>query len=64
MLLVFIAAIGSAMVRGINIDCGCFSTTGAGMKAGWQHELLDVALLVIAWLLGRADASDRSPRAT
>ena len=64
MLLVFIAAIGSAMARGINIDCGCFSTTGAGMKAGWLHELLDVALLAIAWLLGRTDAADRSPRAT
>ena len=56
MLVVFIAAIGSAMARGIDIDCGCFSTTGQGMKAGWLHELMDVALLAIALWLIRFDA--------
>jgi uncharacterized membrane protein YphA (DoxX/SURF4 family) len=63
MLVVFIVAIGSAMARGINIDCGCFSTTGGGMKAGVPHLLLDAALLVIALLPGRPGEADRSPRA-
>jgi uncharacterized membrane protein YphA (DoxX/SURF4 family) len=55
MTVVFIVAIASAMLRGIDIDCGCFSTTGKGMRAGWLHELLDVALLAACILHARLD---------
>ena len=55
MTVVFIGAIGSAMARGINIDCGCFSTTGGGMKTGWLHLLLDFALLAICIALARLE---------
>ena len=33
MLIVFIVAIGSAMARGLKIDCGCFVGQGAGQSA-------------------------------
>ena len=53
MTLVFTGAIGLAMARGIDIDCGCFSTTGSGMKAGWLHLLLDAGLLAVCIALMR-----------
>jgi uncharacterized membrane protein YphA (DoxX/SURF4 family) len=59
MLAVFTAAIASAVARGIDIDCGCFSTSGAGLRAGWLHLGLDVVLLAIAAWLWRSDARSR-----
>ena len=56
---VFIAAIASAMARGIDIDCGCFSTTGQGMRTGWLHLLLDAALLAACLLHGLLDRPSR-----
>lgn len=55
MTLVFIIAIASAMARGIDIDCGCFSTGGQGMRTGWLHLLLDAGLLGACFLLARLD---------
>jgi putative oxidoreductase len=55
MTVVFIAAIGIAMARGINIDCGCFSTTGQGMRTGWLHLLLDFGLLACCVALFRLE---------
>lgn len=55
MTVVFIGAIGLAMLRGIDIDCGCFSTTGKGMRTGWAHLLLDFALLALCFALARRD---------
>lgn len=52
---VFIVAIGSAVFRGINIDCGCFSTSGQGLRTGWWHIGLDVVLLAIGLLLHREE---------
>ena len=48
---VFIAAIGIAMARGIDIDCGCFTTSGGGLRTGWLHEALDLVLLMAAAFL-------------
>jgi uncharacterized membrane protein YphA (DoxX/SURF4 family) len=63
MLVVFVVAIGAAMLRGLNIDCGCFSTSGAGTQAALPHLVLDIALLLAAgWLWGaevRRPTSDR-----
>lgn len=56
MLLVFIVAIASAILRGLNINCGCFG--GAGSPVGWGKVLEDVALLVPAWLLLRGGAAN------
>ena len=42
MCLLFMIAVGSAMVRGLDIDCGCFGP--ASSKAGLPHLLLNLAL--------------------
>lgn len=48
LLIVFIVAIFSAMVRGLNIECGCFSQNGGGMKVGWAKILEDFLWLALA----------------
>ncbi|TAE24719.1 MAG: DoxX family membrane protein [Candidatus Kapaibacterium sp.] len=49
MLIVFIAAIASAMMRGLSIDCGCFSQGSAASEpVGWKKIAEDVALLVLS----------------
>lgn len=55
MLVVFIAAVGSALYRGINLEnCGCFTVSGgenAGRQAGIKLIIGDTALLAAAGLL-------------
>lgn len=49
MLIVFIGAIASAMMRGLSIDCGCFSQGSvASEPVGWKKIVEDVALLILA----------------
>lgn len=45
--LVFAVAAGSAVVRGLSIECGCFSTSASGL-VGWGHVALDLALVGLA----------------
>lgn len=52
LLLLFIVAISVAILRGLNINCGCFGGTG-GSPVGWNRVLEDVALLVPVWHLLR-----------
>ena len=48
MLLVFVVAILSAMYRGLDINCGCFSQAGvAPTKVGWGKVAEDIGLLVL-----------------
>lgn len=47
MLVVFLIAIGTAMARGLSIECGCYSQ-GGGEKVGWKKVFEDVALLLLA----------------
>lgn len=51
LLVVFVAAVASAWARGLNIDCGCFSSGGA-VADGETHYLRvilrDVGLIVLA----------------
>ena len=55
---VFLAAIGQALARGLDIRCGCFGTIEAG-KIGSLTLARDVALLLCAaWLCWRAIAAD------
>lgn len=51
MLLVFIAAIGASMWRGIDITCGCFTVSSEGRHLGWLTLLEDVALLLPSFQL-------------
>ena len=56
LLVVFLAAVGSAWARGLQIDCGCFGNGGqvaAGETAYPVEILRDVGLLAIALVLAR-----------
>jgi uncharacterized membrane protein YphA (DoxX/SURF4 family) len=60
LLVVFLVAVGSAWVRGLQIDCGCFGTGGevaAGQTAYPLEVFRDGALLLAALLLTRRPAS-------
>jgi len=66
LLVVFMAAVVSAMARGIKIDCGCFTTSGDGArKVGMPLLIEDGALLLmvlIVWAKGAGRwALDRVP---
>ena len=51
--LVFAVAVTSAMVRGLDITCGCFGLSSG--KVGWKTLLLDVAgIISMSWLLFEA----------
>jgi hypothetical protein len=51
---VFVAAVGSALHRGIDIEnCGCFTVTGEGRKAGVKLILSDLGLLAASLVLLR-----------
>lgn len=47
LLLVFMGAVGWALHMGIDIEnCGCFSVSGEGRRAGWQLLAGDAAMLL------------------
>lgn len=46
----FVIMIASAMVRGLNIECGCFSLESKSSYVGWKRILEDL-LLIAAGLL-------------
>jgi len=57
---VYIAAVGSAWARGLQIDCGCFGGGGqvaAGRTAYPSEVARDVGLLLVALALARWPAS-------
>jgi uncharacterized membrane protein YphA (DoxX/SURF4 family) len=55
LMVVFIVGIASAWIRGLRIDCGCFSTggaLGAGQDTGYGIDILrDLAFLALSGLL-------------
>jgi len=55
--IVFIIALGQALIRNLGITCGCFDIEGAQDKVGaWVSLLRDIALLpIILWLLKKGD---------
>ncbi len=53
-LIVFLAAMSSALARGLNIDCGCFQA--AGTKLGFDRIIGDLVLLVVAVFVHRESA--------
>jgi uncharacterized membrane protein YphA (DoxX/SURF4 family) len=54
LLVVFLGAVGSALWRGIDIEnCGCFSVSGKGRKAGIALLAGDSAMLLAALYLAR-----------
>jgi putative oxidoreductase len=61
----FVVALMINAIRGINVACGCFSTSSQDVENGWVLVLRDLPmLLVAAWMLflppRRARTSHRS----
>jgi len=48
LLVVFLVAIGQAVARNLDIDCGCFGTSDA-TKTGFTALARDIAFLALAW---------------
>ena len=55
---VFIIAIASALLRGLDIDCGCYSTSGVGTPIGIQKIIEDSLLILGAWLIYQSRSED------
>jgi uncharacterized membrane protein YphA (DoxX/SURF4 family) len=63
LLIVFIVALSSTIVRGIDIDCGCFKAGQSATGPAWQSLLFDLAAMLFSlqlwfsrskkWLLAR-----------
>lgn len=53
-LLVFLVAMGAALARGLNIDCGCFAASGT--RLGFDRIIGDLVLLAAAVFLFRESA--------
>jgi uncharacterized membrane protein YphA (DoxX/SURF4 family) len=62
MLLAFILAVGSALWRGIDLqNCGCFSLSGEGRRAGLGLIAADAGLLAAALLAARHRPQETRP---
>jgi putative oxidoreductase len=48
LLIVFTLAIAFNLARGLDVSCGCFSTSGGGARAGWGLGGRNLALLAAA----------------
>jgi hypothetical protein len=51
MLWVFVAALVSTILRGIDIDCGCFKAGQSATKSAWSAVVLDIALIACGFQL-------------
>ena len=49
LMVVFLAAVGLAVARGLDIECGCFGTTD-GANVGLAKMAENSALLIMAWI--------------
>ncbi len=49
MMVVFLIAITQGMLRGLDIDCGCFGDTGSLFSNPWVIWVRDVILLWVSW---------------
>jgi uncharacterized membrane protein YphA (DoxX/SURF4 family) len=58
-LLLFLAAMSSALARGLNIDCGCFAA--AGSKLGFDRIVGDLVLLAAAAFVYRESVGVPAP---
>ncbi len=50
MLIVFTVAIAFNVYRGLDISCGCFSTSTKGQRIGWQKLMENTALILLGLL--------------
>jgi hypothetical protein len=58
--LTFAGAVGSAVVRGLDVSCGCF---GGAMTVSWYHLVGNLALTALCvWQFQRLSRSDLTDR--
>lgn len=65
MLVVFIAALGYSIHRGLDISCGCFGLNESGKKVGFfeiGRNLLLLAAAVAVFLLGKQPSVNHEPK--
>jgi putative oxidoreductase len=55
MLIVFLLAIGISLIRGLNIECGCFGTS-SGTEVGLFKLVENLILLIISYFLIKFDS--------
>lgn len=60
---VFTVAVAAALVRGLNIECGCFGTSSAS-RVGVAKLLQNLAMLAVAVVATRAPGEAPAQRAT
>lgn len=48
LLIVFIAALTSTIVRGLDIDCGCFKAGHAATDAAWDSLVFDLVAIIFS----------------
>lgn len=48
MTVIFIVALGSTIVRGIDVECGCFKASTASGDAAWKNLTFNLVLIVFA----------------
>jgi putative oxidoreductase len=48
LLVVFIVALSSTIVRGINIDCGCFKAAQSGTHSAWNSLIFDLVAFLFS----------------
>jgi uncharacterized membrane protein YphA (DoxX/SURF4 family) len=60
---VFAIALGSALVRGLQIDCGCFGDGAPSVVKTWFALGRDVALGVAAWIIREFGNAEQMSRA-
>ena len=47
----FIIMIASAMARGLNIECGCFSLDSHNSYVGWKRIIEDILMIAAGWFI-------------
>jgi uncharacterized membrane protein YphA (DoxX/SURF4 family) len=57
MLVVFTVAVGSALVRDLDISCGCFTHDPNAAKIGWQKILENLGLIGLSLLVTLSQSS-------
>ncbi len=51
LLVVFIFALAQALIRGLDISCGCFSVNPSSTSEVWLRIIEDIALLFVGYML-------------
>jgi uncharacterized membrane protein YphA (DoxX/SURF4 family) len=53
LLVMFLFVLGYALLKGLNVDCGCFSAGEPGPEGLWKAIVRDMTMMVGTWYLYR-----------